>query len=98
MKEIFNVKTIDPFFYVFFVVIILIIGIQFIQFINRRRYLKMDYEWYTKTHPQAMRGKKATCYACGSPRIVIRPMMNKMYLNIHTCSNCGKQLYYSPEK
>jgi len=59
---------------------------------------QMTYDWYKKEHPEHVKGNRISCFACGNPRIHVRALMNKTYHREHFCTQCGKTLYYSPER
>lgn len=62
------------------------------------RFQRKTYEWYKKEHHQHFQGNNVSCYACGSPRINARALMNRTFHREHFCTQCGKTLYYSREQ
>lgn len=82
----------------FFAGVLIFLLISF--FIKRTEinsYRKKDFNWYKISHPEAFKGNRITCYGCGNGRIHTRPLKKRRYTKIHFCTQCGKNLYYSPE-
>ncbi|MDB5934053.1 MAG: hypothetical protein JWQ01_1397 [Massilia sp.] len=58
-----------------------------------------SFEWYRRTFPTQMDGNgRLRCRHCGDGRIRVQNLMNNTFTRAHSCVQCGKTLYYSPEK
>lgn len=67
---------------------------------GRRQFMRLrqDYAWYMATYPgKTSRDGRPLCYACNSPRVAVRNVMNHTYMRAHVCSVCGTTLYFSKE-
>lgn len=60
---------------------------------------KHDYTWYRATFPEHAHDKgKVSCRHCQNPQIQVRNLMNRSFMRAHICTQCGKSLYFSPER
>lgn len=64
---------------------------------RKRRMMAKNYQWYRATYPEAFRGQRVTCKACGSDHVSVRNVMQRTFMREHFCGQCGESLYYSPE-
>ena len=65
---------------------------------QRAIWAKHDYLWYRATFPDHAHDKgKVSCRHCRNPHIQVRNLMNRSFMRVHLCNQCGKSLYFSPE-
>lgn len=58
-----------------------------------------SYEWYRSTFPEhAHKNGMVSCRRCNGGRLQVRNLLNHTYTRLHSCSQCGETLYFSPEK
>lgn len=57
-----------------------------------------NYQWYKEHFPANVRdGGKVSCRHCGSHHIKVSNIMNKSFMRVHACAQCGETLYFTPE-
>lgn len=60
---------------------------------------KHTFAWYRETFPRhAHPNGHVSCRHCGSHKTSVRNLMNRTFMRLHSCSQCGETLYFSPEK
>lgn len=62
------------------------------------KFEKLTYDWYKMEYPNNVKGNIVSCFSCGCTRINVRALMNRTFHREHFCTQCGKTLYYSPER
>jgi len=66
--------------------------------LQRAIWASHDYPWYRATFPGHAHDKgKVSCRHCRNPHIQVRNLMNRSFMRVHLCNQCGKSLYFSPE-
>ena len=55
------------------------------------------FEWFKENHPEHYSNGAITCPHCGSGKISFKSIRRGTYTRAHFCSQCGNNLYYSPE-
>jgi hypothetical protein len=64
-----------------------------------RVWAKHTFAWYRETFPShAHPNGHVSCRHCGSHKTDVRNLMNRTFMRVHSCSQCGETLYFSPEK
>lgn len=97
--SLYGFITTDKIFFWFGVIIAAIGVLRLIKEFQIQKMLAKNYSWYKKQYPKAVDEKgQASCFECNSKRIHTKNLMNQTYVREHHCGNCGKTLYYSPEK
>lgn len=60
---------------------------------------KHTFNWYRDAFPEhAHANGHVSCRHCGSHKTQVRNLMERTYMRLHSCSQCGETLYFSPEK
>lgn len=60
---------------------------------------KHTHTWYREAFPQnAHANGHVSCRHCGSHKTQVRNLMERTYMRLHSCAQCGETLYYSSEK
>jgi hypothetical protein len=80
-----------------------IIGSLFVLiiYVNLKRqahFRKMNYKKYITENPQCLGNGRVSCCHCGGKQVHVRNLMNRTFFREHFCTQCGKTLYYSPER
>jgi hypothetical protein len=58
-----------------------------------------NFAWYRSTFPACAHANgHVSCRHCGSHKTNVRNLMNQTFMRLHSCSQCGETLYFSPEK
>lgn len=60
-------------------------------------YQTQTYNWYREQNPSHVHGNGISCKGCGGRHIHARGLMQHSYTRVHYCTQCGTNLYYSPE-
>jgi hypothetical protein len=82
-------------------VAVLIISLRVRDVTKRQReiWAKHNYAWYRSTFPACAHANgRVSCRHCGSHKTNVRNLMNRTFMRLHSCSQCGETLYFSPEK
>lgn len=67
--------------------------------VQKAVWAKHTFAWYRETFPaHAHPNGHVSCRHCGSHKTNVRNLMNRTFMRVHSCSQCGETLYYSPEK
>ena len=88
----------------FFVTIPIVIVLALVQGLVTAGRLKTNWEkhsfaWYRATFPKhAHEHGHVSCRHCGSHKVRVTNLMNKTFMRVHACAQCGETLYFSPEK
>lgn len=57
-----------------------------------------NYLWYRTAFPSCTRTDgRVSCRFCGSEKSHVKNMMNRTYMRLHSCGQCGETLYFSSE-
>lgn len=60
---------------------------------------KHTFDWYRNTFPAHAHAQgRVSCRHCGGHHVRAERLMNKTFMRVHSCGQCGKTLYYSPEQ
>ena len=58
-----------------------------------------SYTWYRSTFPSCVTPSgRVTCRHCGSDKSNVRNLMQRTFMRLHACGQCGETLYFSAEK
>ena len=60
-------------------------------------YQTQTYNWYREQNPRHVHSNGVSCKGCGGRHIHARGLMQHSYTRVHYCTQCGTNLYYSPE-
>lgn len=57
-----------------------------------------SYTWYRATFPETINSKgRVECRHCGG-NVHTKNLMNRTFMRVHVCDQCGETLYFSKEK
>lgn len=63
----------------------------------KSNWARHNYQWYREQFPSNVRDNRITCRHCGSGNVRTSNLMNKTYMRLHACGQCGETLYFTPE-
>lgn len=77
-----------------FIVIAVVYGIK-----QKAVWARHTFEWYRTTFPAHAHAKgRVSCRHCGSEHVRAERLLNRTFMRVHSCGQCGKTLYFSPEQ
>lgn len=56
-----------------------------------------NYAWYTTNYPENIVKGRISCRHCGGS-MHAKSMLNRTFMRLHSCTQCGETLYFTPEK
>ena len=80
-----------------FSVVLFILAVYLYRFLRVQKLKRQNYDWYVAQNPKLVSGGRVRCLKCDSSNIGTERLMNRTFLRVHVCRQCGTALYYSKE-